>query len=1659
MDSMRDFFVAEVRVGNKVSVMLAKGQEHVGTVDSMKDDIFTIKLEDGRIKPIAYIGIANYDVLDASVEAEPFSDLTEKLEDEIENQAITHTLNIEKLKEEIKKEDPDFKKAISPLIESFNNAVKIKETSPKFGRISKIIFGINELAKAYPKNTILKEILGEIYFCTEEYEKSQEQFALANKFREALAVSELTEKKESQLAYCIRYLLDSHGFSPDIYNLLAKLTYKYDDLSGLIELCRRHENALTPESVQALCPGMIYILRKYNKRPVFKDTQALFTADNFNSLFEQILDIQSSRNTSGVMDLVNQLGQTVDMPSDEKTETSKDEWKTGTITSYSSDKMFGFIDKTFFFHLNHIIDDNLRYKLSNTYDNNCMVKFRMGQNAHGECAVDLKLYDEPVIGNTINIKPASTEEHKGFIEYYDADQEFGKIQCGDNQYGFKLYNVSDRYLQAKLNSDFYLGEIDVTFKHSALPNGKTGACEIYALHEFSDADKKYYDAIIAREERSKRISVNRRAIARPNPAISANRVINKNNGYYNQARRTWEKGDHDEALVLYQKAIDYSDKPESAVGDMVSIYLKKNEPEKAESLLEKYKTLLEEDKRDNLFIMVYDKLKKYENLLKLLDKVIQSTDKINTKLHYTFRKAKILSDTPNCYKQAIDTYRQWEKIKNSNRALLGITGNGSFNPYSMMEIEAKRGMAICYSQLEDTVEAKKLANELIRVNKNDELALAILEDRFSSYILHTESLITNENEFISINEYLSDIMMYRLASFDLVSVLDIRKAKDGRYIGRPEDAVFEVERLEGVSTQEPQKRSTWCLAAAKIITQFIDDEYSDKLLADPKVNKSVFSVKRRNDLLAKSLVSDGDYSMLSSGIPMDVARFYYQESIKLLETDKQDAQNAVVRYIASYFVDRTEIPISMEGSKNVHINKTLANYFRFLSIKGVNGFVNACIALFINNASVKKQLIRLLFDCEKLKVQTASYLMQICGDNSPKNTVTYDDYCEIWDSAIMKFKDYEKRLKSFMNSLSEFSFNSLWINTALEDMAQLEFMDFMFDLDKIRFNKVKEILKNAERYNKATDFETRDDALNEIVNTCSELAKEIPEHPTKYAFEILIPVISVFRDATKPLLEKLYEDFKPKVSVDLVNKNVVVPEGKTTIGLQLCIKNEKNMQAADGLKIVFIDNDRYWVNGDVICKRGYVKGGESETVFHELNLSNQALLEKAFSLNIQLEYNYKSLEEGRETQSKQFEFSINLVDDQEFQSIDNPYSAYTQSGEVYDPNMFFGRKQILTEIVGNIKKSDGELLRKKSIILFGQKRTGKSTILYHLKDKIRKESKNSIVVDMGNIAQLITDMGTENIMRSFQFQLLSKLRDELEDFHHELLEALNENGIIIPINEMLDPSKMAGPLFIKFFNDFNRYAKGMYNIVVLIDEFSYLYSWIEEGKLSKDFMKFWKAIVQSCEIVGILVGQDYMLDFINSYPNEFGSTQSEKITYLSADAAKELIYKPISLIIDGKPESRYKEGAIERIMDLTAGSAYYIMIICDKLVEYLNEERQIYVTDAYVNKLVDNKLLRGNNMLDEAKFDPLFNDEGHIEDKTRKEDNLEILKIIAQKSQTSGKCLITDIKSHKLEEKRLALLLDSLEYRDVIEKVDGKYMKIKVGLFKEWLINRYGGDE
>lgn len=276
---------------------------------------------------------------------------------------------------------------------------------------------------------------------------------------------------------------------------------------------------------------------------------------------------------------------------------------------------------------------------------------------------------------------------------------------------------------------------------------------------------------------------------------------------------------------------------------------------------------------------------------------------------------------------------------------------------------------------------------------------------------------------------------------------------------------------------------------------------------------------------------------------------------------------------------------------------------------------------------------------------------------------------------------------------------------------------------------------------------------------------------------------------------------------------------------------------------------------------------------------------------------------------------------------------------------------------------------------------------------------------------------------------------------------------IPPYSEFKDQPNPAD-LFRKEIKKFKRECSLLENwkdikLVVMIDEFTYLYTAIKEQKVSDAIMKQWKAITQNEDSTfsSVLVGQDVFPLFKDEFPNEFGVTQDERLTYLSKDDAIRLIEEPIGKTKTNR--NRFIADAIDTIIDYTSCNPYYIQIFCARLVNEMNKKKYIEVTSADIKEIADSFIYGGQALTDD-KFDNLLNaGEKHDIQRIPQDHSKAILRKIATNAMNIGFCLREQISIGQpyYEDE----ILYDLVKREVLEQKNDSY-KIQVKLFQEWLL-------
>ncbi len=279
--------------------------------------------------------------------------------------------------------------------------------------------------------------------------------------------------------------------------------------------------------------------------------------------------------------------------------------------------------------------------------------------------------------------------------------------------------------------------------------------------------------------------------------------------------------------------------------------------------------------------------------------------------------------------------------------------------------------------------------------------------------------------------------------------------------------------------------------------------------------------------------------------------------------------------------------------------------------------------------------------------------------------------------------------------------------------------------------------------------------------------------------------------------------------------------------------------------------------------------------------------------------------------------------------LPNPYTTGTP---LQNSEMLFGREKELEFLQERL----GNTAAKTMIILYGQRKSGKTTLLKHLVNTSILEKHVPVFIDMQSVTYVSSDGGFfYNVARQIQTNMRKRgytlPPPQLKTFEENPTEQFNE--LLDAVEEQLKRQ----------------------NLILLIDEFEALEEQIARKKLSGEIYSYLRSLFQHRPYLNILLAGTHKLDELTiDYRSVFfNQAQQYRLQRLSERAAEELISKPLA----GRLE--YEGNAIRKIHRLTSGQPYLIHLFCHELVHHCNEHKKNFVTLHDVNSVQQNVVNNG----------------------------------------------------------------------------------------------------
>lgn len=604
---------------------------------------------------------------------------------------------------------------------------------------------------------------------------------------------------------------------------------------------------------------------------------------------------------------------------------------------------------------------------------------------------------------------------------------------------------------------------------------------------------------------------------------------------------------------------------------------------------------------------------------------------------------------------------------------------------------------------------------------------------------------------------------------------------------------------------------------------------------------------------------------------------------------------------------------------------------------------------------------------------------------------------------------------------------------------RINFMSFVTYLQTstILLNSEKNIIENdfdkiaslVADFNIGQKYTSILNAYRNINQKIANIISKLSSNPTEIGYETLLLSLKLLKNNIYSKFVEIEQRVNPTITISILES--VGLEDSQTSELKVEIRN-----SSDSARDVHINSLKAFggdltedntVNIDV-----RLSADEEKTISIELHMCDKVFIEKAAEVEFEIDYDDIFIATDQRVHETKVEGRTIRFNKETFTEIDNKF-RHASGGEelVAGDSMFYGRETLIVNIQNAILNGS-----RNQIAIYGQKRSGKSSLLNQIIGRLESNKNGSVICGKFSLQGLPDEESNPVnwILRTIANSLLRGIRKYgVKNIDRSILELFKtEPDAFTALRE-----------FIEYINTIVELQNS--HFVILIDEFTYLYQLIKDGKVSEDFMRRWIALIETPDVnlQTIVAAQDTLPHFMNeSYAsNYFNKFSKEPLSYLSREEAILLIKDPIKNVV-------FLNHAEELIYEYTSGSAFFTQIFCTRLVDYLNFKKSRTVGKEEIETVAD-RLCIGTDRLEPSTFECLTKEADGSE--FYENDNRKVLKAIAEQTRAGGHVNMEDLDVDMTQE-HLKEVLNNLYSRRVISK-QGEDYSINVKLFVKWILN------
>ncbi|MBI3943884.1 MAG: HEAT repeat domain-containing protein [Chloroflexi bacterium] len=273
-------------------------------------------------------------------------------------------------------------------------------------------------------------------------------------------------------------------------------------------------------------------------------------------------------------------------------------------------------------------------------------------------------------------------------------------------------------------------------------------------------------------------------------------------------------------------------------------------------------------------------------------------------------------------------------------------------------------------------------------------------------------------------------------------------------------------------------------------------------------------------------------------------------------------------------------------------------------------------------------------------------------------------------------------------------------------------------------------------------------------------------------------------------------------------------------------------------------------------------------------------------------------------------------------------NPYIPGPPVRTPDMFFGREDVFRFIQQNLSGTYQENV----LLLYGQRRTGKTSTLYQLPHRFRN------MLRPGGTADAVENE-THYIFILIDMQYIPEVDTAglLYEMARTITYNLEDERVVVNCPTLSEFQLEPFPTFRRFHSELEERLKQV--AVIMIDEFDILLNKVREGVVSSDVFGFVRSLMQHSRHLAFIFTGTYELRQ-RQFEKEsilFNTAKSMRISFLEEPDAIDLILKPVQGILE------YHTLAVRRILDVTARHPFYIQYTCHTLVNLARRKQRNYI--------------------------------------------------------------------------------------------------------------------